>query len=105
MTTIASLTSSRRWQAPQNRPAPLTADQRAEKKEAQSQTQAAINNEVNDWFAATVTKANELGERFNKKPCYFLELFFQGGAHLVNARGTNAWNAFMSKKADEVNGG
>jgi hypothetical protein len=40
-----------------------------------------------EWKAApkayTLTLATDLGRRFNKKPRYFLDLFFQGGVHLV----------------------
>lgn len=105
MSTIATLTSQRRRSIPRNKAAPLTTEQRTEKREARAQTQAAIDEEVHKWFSATMAKANELSEKFNKKPRYFLDLFFQGGARLVNVRGTSAWNAFMSQKAEEINGG
>jgi hypothetical protein len=50
-----------------------------------------------------MAKAGELAERFNKKPHYFLDIFFQGGARMVHECSINPWNAFMSKKVGEVN--
>jgi len=82
----------------------LTAEHKREKREARKQKQAAIDAEVDQWFSFTMAKAGELAERFNKKPRYFLDIFFQGGARMVHESSTNPWNAFMSKKAGEVNG-
>ncbi|KAJ7220384.1 hypothetical protein C8J57DRAFT_1015512, partial [Mycena rebaudengoi] len=54
------------------------------------------------WFADTQAKAHELAERFQKKPRYFLDIFFQGGAHMVNhQQKVNAYNAFKSEKLAE----
>jgi UDP-N-acetyl-D-mannosaminuronic acid transferase (WecB/TagA/CpsF family) len=42
----------------------------------------------------------------NKKPQYFLDVFFQGGAKMVNHHSkTNAYNTFKSLKATELNEG
>lgn len=95
----------RERKAPATKPAPLTTEQKKEKQTAREEIKAAINAEVEQWVGNTTAKANELAERFNKKPRYFLDLFFNGGVKLVRSRATNPWNAFMSKKADEVNDG
>jgi hypothetical protein len=48
------------------------------------------------------TKATDLGKRFDKSTRYFLDMFFQGGAHLVNHQNKlNAFNAFKAEKAAE----
>jgi hypothetical protein len=48
------------------------------------------------------TKATALGKRFDKSTRYFLDMFFQGGAHLVNHQNKlNAFNAFKAEKAAE----
>ena len=103
-TTIKAVASTRQRKPPVAKPAPLTAEHKREKREAHKQKQAAIDAEVDQWFSFTMAKAGELAERFNKKPRYFLDIFFQGGARMVRERSTNPWNAFMSKKAGEVNG-
>ena len=64
-----------------------------------------ISAEVNEWFSATMAKTEVMANKYNKKPCYFLDIFFHGGAHLVHKHCTTSWNAFLSKKADKVNGG
>jgi hypothetical protein len=51
-------------------------------------------------------KADNLGKRFNKKPWYFLDIFFQGGAKMVTHNNKmNTFNAFKSLKAVELNEG
>jgi hypothetical protein len=103
--TIKSVATVRARKAPTHKAAPLTKEHKKEKREALEATKEAIDLEVDRWFSSTMAKAEELAERFNKKPRYFLDLFFHGGAHLVRERGTTAWNAFVSKKADELNSG
>ncbi|KAJ7269468.1 hypothetical protein C8J57DRAFT_1066654, partial [Mycena rebaudengoi] len=45
-------------------------------------------------------KAEELATRFDKKPRYFLDIFFQGSAHMVNHHEkVNTYNMFKSLKA------
>lgn len=51
-------------------------------------------------------KANELAERFNKKPRHFLDIFFHGGARMINTQEkVNPHNAFLSLKAQELRDG
>ena len=58
---------------------------------------------VHDWKANTLTLAMGLVHRFNKKRQYFLNLFFQGGVHLVHKQTkVNPHNAFLSMKAQEL---
>jgi hypothetical protein len=48
-------------------------------------------------------KAEELAVRFDKKPRYFLDVFFQGSARMVNHQEKiNPYNAFKSEKGAEV---
>lgn len=56
--------------------APLTTKQKKEKAIQRDEKQAAIDAAVDEWFELTMTKANELAERFDKKPRYFLDIFF-----------------------------
>ncbi|KAJ7256401.1 hypothetical protein C8J57DRAFT_1028647, partial [Mycena rebaudengoi] len=47
-------------------------------------------------------KAEELAQRFKKTQRYFLDVFFQGGAHMVHHQDkVNAYNTFKSEKAAE----
>lgn len=95
----------RERKAPTTKAAPLTTEEKKDKATHREKKQAEIDAEVDAWFSYTMAKVDELSARFNKKPRYFHDMFFHGGAHLVRERKTNPWNAFMSKKADEVNGG
>jgi len=46
---------------------------------------------------------NQLAERFSKKPRYFLDIFFSGGARMVTHHDKiNTHNAFTSLKAQEI---
>ncbi|KAF9486114.1 hypothetical protein BDN70DRAFT_794340 [Pholiota conissans] len=84
-------------------PIPLTNEQRREKVAQREKTQAEIDVAVQAWFDSTIAKANELAEHFNKKPRYFLDIFFHGGARMVmHHEKVNPHNAFVSLKAQEL---
>ncbi|KAJ7893178.1 hypothetical protein B0H14DRAFT_3427659 [Mycena olivaceomarginata] len=60
------------------------------------------DNPSPEFFSYAESKAIELGERFDRKPRYFLDLFFQGGARMMNHHDKiNPCNAFKSEKAAE----
>lgn len=104
-TTVKSA-SSQRVRSSTDKTPPVPYQQQKENAEKRHAKQDDINNAVNEWFTYTLGKANELAERFDKKPQYFLDIFFQGGARMVNHHSkTSAYNAFISLKAKEVNAG
>lgn len=85
-----------------SRPKAQVERQKAKRKEDTD----AMESAVDEWFAFTMAKAAELAERFDKKPRYFLDRFFQGGQKLVYKQTvTNAFNAFKSIKAAELRAG
>jgi hypothetical protein len=50
----------------------------------------------------TLAKAEALATKFEKKTRYFLDAFFQSGAHMVNRQEVvNPYNAFKAQKAAE----
>jgi len=108
-TTVKSISSTRRRtrddQQPNRKPsAPLR--QRQEKAEERHRKQEEQDLAVSEWHASTLTKANELGERFGKKPRYFLDQFYSGGARMVHHHEkVNPHNAFKSLKARELRDG
>ena len=104
--TIKAASTQRVRHDSSRKPAPIPAQQRQEKLEVRQEKQQAIDEVVGEWFSYTVAKANDLAQRFNKKPRYFLDIFFQGGAQMVNHHSkVNAHNAFKSLKAQELNDG
>ncbi|KAJ7938868.1 hypothetical protein B0H13DRAFT_1587365 [Mycena leptocephala] len=100
--TIQAVSAPRIHQAPSQPRAPLTAAEKKEKREASKENQEQIDAAVAEFFSYAQAKAVDLGKRFDKQPRYFLDLFFQGGAHMVNHHEKiNAFNAFKSEKAAE----
>ena len=86
--------------------APLTAHQRALNAASRAARQGNIDQAVSDWYSATLLKAEQLAATYNKKPRYFLDLFFQGGARMVqNRKKVNPWNAWTSMQAKRLNAG
>lgn len=86
-----------------SRRAPLTNAQRKERSVASQKRQEEIDEAVRDWKTSTLTLASDLARHFKKKPRYFLDLFFQGGVHLVRKQTkVNPHNAFLSMKAKEL---
>jgi tetrahydrodipicolinate N-succinyltransferase len=52
------------------------------------------------WWSYTKAKAEELAAKYDKKTRYFMDVFFQDGAHMVNHQDkTNPYNAFRAEKA------
>lgn len=98
--------SSTRIHYTKSKSAPQTSKQRKEKVVQREKNQMAIDAAVDEWFSMTTSKANELATRFNKKPRYFLDIFFHGGARMVHHHEkVNPHNAFMSIKAQELRDG
>ena len=104
--TIKSASIRRVRHDPSYRWAPIPAQQQREKRDARQEKQQAINDAVSEWYLYMIAKANDLAERFNKKPRYFLDIFFQGGARMVNHHlKVNAYNTFKTMKAQELHKG
>ena len=98
--------SSTRIRHTKHKSTPLNAKQKKDKAIQREENQAAIDAAVDEWFELTMAKANELAERFDKKPRYFLDIFFHGGARMVHHHEkVNAHNAFVSLKAQELRDG
>jgi hypothetical protein len=86
--------------------APIPAAQRKEKAAEREKVQEAIDTAVSEWFSASMATANQLAERFDKKPRYFLDIFFHGGARMIkHHEKPNAHNAFLSMKSQELRDG
>ncbi|KAJ7717536.1 hypothetical protein DFH07DRAFT_738442 [Mycena maculata] len=82
--------------------APLTADQRKEKKEEREIKQDGIDAALAKWYDESVALAEDLSIKYKQKPKYFLEMMFQGGARMVHQQAkTNPYNAFRAEKAAE----
>ena len=83
--------------------APLSDAQRKARSAASRKHQGDIDDAVREWKASTLTLATELARCFNKKECYFLDLFFQSGVHLMcKQMKVNTHNAFLLMKAQEL---
>ncbi|KAJ6481140.1 hypothetical protein C8R45DRAFT_1100697 [Mycena sanguinolenta] len=85
--------------------APLTGAERQEKQRAAAETKAEMDAACAEVHTYLRNKALELAERFQKKERYFLDIFYQAGARMVNAQEkTNPYNAFKSEKAAQLQG-
>ena len=100
---VQSLTPSRIQNSGTSKLAPLTPAQRTAWAERHNKIQAEINDIINEWMKSTLNTASKLAHQFVKKEHYFLDIFFQGGAHLVHKKTkVNAYNAFKHLKAEEL---
>lgn len=106
LSTIKNLSAPRQRIAPQQKPPPIPNQQCKEKLAKRQENQRQIDEAVAKWYSYTLAKADDLRKRFNKKPRYFLNIFFQGGAKMVTHNNkTNTFNAFKSLKAMQLNEG
>ncbi|KAJ7690882.1 hypothetical protein B0H17DRAFT_1134149 [Mycena rosella] len=101
--TIAAISQPRVKPNPAPPQAKSTPAELKEKREESKKKQEKIDAAVSEWFSDTNAKAVELSREFNKKPRFFLDLFFQGGAHMVNHHEKiNPYNAFKAEKAAQL---
>ncbi|KAJ7115183.1 hypothetical protein C8R44DRAFT_880505 [Mycena epipterygia] len=101
--TIAAVSQPRHRRQPSAPRAPITDAEKAQNRADSAETKAQIDEAMGEWWASSQSKAIELGERFGKKPRYFLDIMFQGGARMVNHHEKiNPYNAFKSEKAAQA---
>ena len=82
LSTIKIVSAPQQRHAPGHKAPPIPSHQHKEKLAVHQETQWEIDDAVAEWYQYTLAKADDLGKRFNKKPCYFLDIFFQGGAQI-----------------------
>jgi hypothetical protein len=103
--TLSAASSMRMRNAPVKKSgsAPLSAEEIKRKATARAEKQEKIDAAVDEWREYTNRIAHDLAEQFDMKPRYFFDIFFQGGAHMVNHQEKiNPYNAFKSEKAAEA---
>jgi len=107
MSSLTSLTIKQpRIRHTTSKSAPTTAAQRKEKAAKREENQEEMNAAIIEWFDDTMAKANHIAEKFNKKPRHILDIFFHGGARMVNAHEkVNPYCAFLSLKSQELRDG
>jgi len=99
-------TEPRTRNATQKPSAPIPHQQKKTKAENRERTQAEMDEIVSEWFTATDQKIDELAKQFNKKPRYFRDLFFNGGARMAHHHDkVNAHRAFLHLKSQELRDG
>lgn len=104
--TLRAGTARRVRHAPNRPRAPIPSRQKKEKAAEREARQDEINKLFNEWLDDTVAKANAYAEKFGKKPRYFLDLFFHGGARMVHQhKKKNVHNAFLSLKSRDLREG
>ncbi|KAJ7164604.1 hypothetical protein C8R43DRAFT_946420 [Mycena crocata] len=101
-TTIAAASKPHvRFTEPKPR-APLGTEERKEANQKRSDKQDTIDAALAKWYNETYALAEDLSVRYKRQPKYYLEMMFQGGAHMIHQQvKPNAYNAFKAIKAAE----
>ncbi|KAJ6531520.1 hypothetical protein DFH09DRAFT_1284851 [Mycena vulgaris] len=100
--TAASSKRIRLGKEPPPKQAPVPALQLKQKRVDREKKQGDIDDAVGEWRDFTFAKAEELAARFDMKARYFLDIFFQGGAHMINhQQKPNPYNAYKAERAAE----
>lgn len=84
LATVQVMSTPRQRNPPTHKPPPIPSQQHKEKLTAHQEKQQLIDDAVSEWYTYMLAKADDLGKCFNKKPRYFLNIFFQAGAKMVN---------------------
>ncbi|KAJ7802674.1 hypothetical protein B0H14DRAFT_3488258 [Mycena olivaceomarginata] len=81
---------------------PLSTEERTRKREEREERRDQQDQAVLEWVSETFAKADELATRFKRTQRYFLDVLFQGGAHMINHQDeVNPYNAWKTVKAAE----
>ncbi|KAJ7783595.1 hypothetical protein DFH07DRAFT_726892 [Mycena maculata] len=100
--TIAILSQPHVRRTEPKKRAQLAPEQRKERTKARDTKQAEIDAAIGQWYADSLQLAEKLAETHKKKPKYFLEMMFQGGAKMVYQQNKqNPYNTFTAEKAAE----
>ncbi|KAJ7142730.1 hypothetical protein C8R44DRAFT_866034 [Mycena epipterygia] len=100
--TAASSKRIRLGKEPPPKQAPVPALHLQQKRVDREKKQGDIDDAVGEWKDFTFAKAEELAARFDMKARYFLDIFFQGGAHMINhQQKPNPYNAYKAERAAE----
>jgi hypothetical protein len=60
---------------------------------------AKIDAHTTEWWTYTQVKAQQMAAEFDMKEWYFMDLFLQGGAHMIHHQESiNPFNAFKMPK-------
>ncbi|KAF8169210.1 hypothetical protein K438DRAFT_1941401 [Mycena galopus ATCC 62051] len=103
--TIASASHARMRinNAPHQKAAPSTTAQQNAKCMEREERKAYTDTVVQEWCDITHTMAQKLAKKYDRDEKYYLELFFQGSAHMIKHQEViNPYNAFKHEKAAEV---
>ncbi|KAJ7743994.1 hypothetical protein B0H14DRAFT_2406887 [Mycena olivaceomarginata] len=88
--------------APRKPQAARSAQKLKSEREAHEERQRRIDKHSEEWWDYTRKKAQTMATEFDMKERYFLDLFLQGGAHMVHhQKNANSFNAFKNAKAEE----
>jgi len=86
--------------------APIPNQQKKQKATEREKTQAEMDEIISEWFKAANKTIDDLAVRFNKKPRFFQDIFFGGGAHMVHHHNkVNAHSTFLHFKSQELRDG
>lgn len=81
--------------------ASLTKEERKQVSERRENAATALHFDMEEWFASTLAKAEELAQTHNKTVQYITSLFFSSAPRAVeqDGRKVNIWNAFCWRLA------
>jgi hypothetical protein len=87
---------------PRPKPAPIPCWQQKANRQERADRQAQIDAEISQLFDHIKATTDQLAKRFDMKARYFLDIIFQGGAHMIkHQEAINPYNAWKHKKALE----
>ncbi|KAF8326485.1 hypothetical protein F5887DRAFT_1197076 [Amanita rubescens] len=82
---------------------PVPPEQRAQRRETNRERREEVNAAIIAWETYTLSKAEELAERFKRRPRYFLDLFYQSTSRLASRHEkANGFNLYKRKRIAEM---
>ncbi len=82
---------------------PVPPEQRAQRRETNRECREEVNATIIAWETYTLSKAEELAERFKRRPRYFLDLFYQSTSRLASRHEkANGFNLYKRKRTAEM---
>ena len=82
-----------------------TALQRSAAAAARFEKQKRVEADIEAWYNESLVLAARMSEDYGMPQSHFMRQMFQAGAKIVNARKPNAYNAWLRRRANELNEG
>ena len=83
----------------------MTAAQRSAAAAVRLEKQKRIESDIEAWFNESMVLAARMSDDYGMSQSHFITQMFQAGAKIINGRKPNVYNAWLHRRASQLNEG